>query len=53
VGIGVVVLHESHILTHPALAMVALLSVGVMATSLIWQLRSLLAARRLSGIAPP
>lgn len=51
VGIGGVVLHESHTLRHPFFAVVTLGCLGVMVTSLILQLRELLAARRLAGVS--
>ncbi|MFN7677011.1 MAG: cadmium resistance transporter [Cyanobacteriota bacterium] len=53
VVIGTLVLHESHILSHPALAMVALACLAVMVVSLIQQLRRLLLARRLAVVSPP
>jgi cadmium resistance protein CadD (predicted permease) len=51
VGIGALVLGESHILRHPQLAMVALGCLGVMVMSLIHQLRLLLERRRLAGVS--
>ncbi|MEB3325540.1 MAG: cadmium resistance transporter [Cyanobacteriota bacterium] len=53
VGIGALVLGESHILKHPLLAMVALVCSGVMVISLIHQLRLLLEGRRLAGVSEP
>jgi cadmium resistance protein CadD (predicted permease) len=53
VGIGALVLHDSHTLQHPPQAMVTLICLAVMATSLIQQLHALLASRRLTGISPP
>lgn len=53
VGIGALVLGESHILRHPMLAMVALGCLGVMVISLIQQLRLLVAGRRLAGVSEP
>lgn len=50
VGIGALVLHESHPLRHPLFALVALGCLGVMVISLIQQLRLLLTARRLTGV---
>ena len=52
VGIGALVLWDSHILKHPLLAMVALGCLAVMVISLIHQLQSLL-AKRLSGVLEP
>ncbi|MEB3325607.1 MAG: cadmium resistance transporter [Cyanobacteriota bacterium] len=53
VGIGALVLGESHILRHPPLAMVALGCLGVMVISLIHQLRLLLDGKRLAGVSEP
>lgn len=51
-GIGALVLLDSHTLAHPPLAMVALACLGVMVASLIQQLRGHLAARHLAGASP-
>ncbi|MEY4351862.1 MAG: hypothetical protein RLZZ609_103 [Cyanobacteriota bacterium] len=51
-GIGALVLVDSHILAHPPLAVVALACLGVMVTSLIHQLREFLAGRSLSEASP-
>jgi cadmium resistance protein CadD (predicted permease) len=51
--IGVLVLHDSHILRHPLLAVVALACLVVMVMSLIHQLRRLRLARQLVVVPPP
>ena len=51
-GIGALVLLDSHTLADPPLAMVALACLGVMVASLIQQLRELLSARHLAGASP-
>lgn len=53
VAIGALVLHDSHTLRHPVLAMVALACLGVMVASLIQQLHLLLRRRRPAALTPP
>jgi cadmium resistance protein CadD (predicted permease) len=52
IGIGGLVLHDSRILSHPPLAAVALVCLGVMVGSLLWQLRPHRPGRLLTGVPP-
>lgn len=53
VVIGALVLHDSHILRHPFLAVVALICLAVMVALLIHQLRRLATARPVVGLPRP
>jgi cadmium resistance protein CadD (predicted permease) len=52
-GIGALVLHDSRVLLDPPLALLVLACLGAMVGSLLWQLRGMLAERRLSELSPP
>jgi cadmium resistance protein CadD (predicted permease) len=53
VAIGALVLHDSHVMSHPFLVLVALACLGVMVTSFLCQLQRLLVAKHRPGMPRP